>query len=142
MFDCTMFLIIGEFGHERNYFQISSNTEREAYISFLSSCFPDFYCIRILQTIFFCIHFTWIYLPSHLQSFRGTSRHPPVAFFWFSVFSTQRLESRGISGYEQFPTKLLFLSHENSKRRPKLPSLPSMLLCSLKEKSISSAPNW
>ena len=37
----------------------------------------------------------------------GTSRHAPVAFFSFSVFSSQRLESRGISGYEQFPAKIL-----------------------------------
>ena len=30
-----------------------------------------------------------------------------MAFFSFSVFSSQRLESRGISGYEQFPAKIL-----------------------------------
>ena len=107
-----MFLIIAEFRHERNYFQISSNTEREAYIGFLSSCLPEF--IYILETIFFCTHFTWIYLSSYLQSFRGTSRHAPVAFFSFlmhfavdSVFSSRRLGSRGISGYEQFPAKIL-----------------------------------
>ena len=63
--------------------------------------------IYILETIFFCTHFTRMYLSSHLQSFRGTSRHAPVAFFSFSVFSSQRLESRGISGYEQFPAKIL-----------------------------------
>ena len=42
-----------------------------------------FFCICILETIFVCIHFTWIYLSCHLQSFRGTSRHAPVAFFSF-----------------------------------------------------------
>ena len=107
-----MFLIIGEFGQEINYFQISSNTEQEAYISFLSSCFPEF--IYILETIFFCTNFTWIYLSSHLQSLRGTSRHAPVAFFSplvhfavDSVFSSLRLESRGKSQYQQFLAKIL-----------------------------------
>ena len=103
-----MFLIIGEFGQEINNFR-SSNTEQEAYISFLSSCFAAF--TYMLGTIFFCIHSHGY---THLQSFRGTSRRAPVAFFSFllhfavdSVFSSQRLESRGKSRYQQFLAKIL-----------------------------------
>ena len=78
---------------------------REAYISFLSSCLPDFFLY--MYTRFSSAYISHGYLSFHLQSFRGTSRHAPVAFFSFSVFSSQRLESRGISGYKQFPAKIL-----------------------------------
>ena len=103
-----MFLIIGEFGQEVSNFR-SSNTEQEAYINFLSSCFAAF--TYMLETIFFCIHSHGY---THLQCFRGTARHAPVAFFSSllhfavdSVFSSQRLESRGKSRYQQFLAKIL-----------------------------------
>ena len=106
-----LFLIIGEFGQEINNFR-SSNTGQEAYISFLSSFFAAF--TYILETIF---GFSSAYIShgyTHLQFFRGTSRHAPVAFFSsllhfavHSVFSSQRLESRGKSRYQQFLAKIL-----------------------------------
>ena len=106
-----LFLIIGEFGQEINNFR-SSNTGQEAYISFLSSFFAAF--TYILETIF---GFSSAYIShgyTHLQFFRGTSRHAPVAFFSSllhfavdSVFSSQRLKSRGKSQYQQFLAKTL-----------------------------------
>ena len=106
-----LFLIIGEFGQEINNFR-SSNTEQEAYISFLSSSFAAF--TYILETFF---RFSSAYIShgyTHLQFFRGTSRHAPVAFFSSllhfavdSVFSSQRLQSRGKSRYQQFLAKIL-----------------------------------
>ena len=136
-----MFLIIGEFRHERNYFQISSNTELEAYISFLSSCLPDFFLYMYTRDDFLVdsfqmdiCHFTY-----------NPSEEPLVMLLWlFSRFlSSHHAENREeYQDTNNFLPKFFFISHEDSKRLPKLSSLPSMLLCSLKEKSISSAFNW
>ena len=144
-----MFLIIGEFRHERNQFQISSNTEREAYISFLSSCLLDFFFVYVYQRRFSSAYISNGYI-CHLTY--NPLEEPLVMLLWlFSRFcctlllilssnhSVQnRQENHDINNF----LPKFFISHDVSKRLSKLSSLPSMLLCFLKEKSISGTLSW